>query len=141
MRVAIIRRGRNPFEVWLQLAAIIGGLAFFTGLAPAPNSLEQTLPLVVRYSWYGILLAGGVVSLAGVNLPDIVDSVSWERIGLYLLAGGAFAYAFTLIYFAGGQAATVAIPTAAVGVASAVRIRQIGKDMRRAVAKMEEASE
>lgn len=106
----------NPFEYFLAALCIISGLPQL--IAPAPNnSLEILLPVWLVRVWGAELVAGGVLTLAGLAFkrPRV------ERIGMKILAPAATAYAIAIGLVAGWAGVVAASIVLAFGMACLAR--------------------
>lgn len=84
--------GRNIFEVFLMLLALMAGLTGLiepTPVTPAPG--EPLLPLWGRVIWYGGLVIGSLITLAGLAIP-LPHGQKTEQAGLFLLIGSGLSY-------------------------------------------------
>lgn len=114
----------------------MGGAAFTLHAAPPPGSLERLVPLGVLWIWYGLLLVGGAVGLAGAWWPRLLTGLLLERASMFMLSAGCCMYVVALVGSAGVAATAAAGFIASMGAACAVRLWQIWRDVRlvRAVA-------
>jgi len=126
----LVRSGRNPFEVLMLCACAIAGAAGLIAPAASSNAITATLPHWEVVCWYSGLLAGGVISLAGVFARG-VTSLLVERVGIILLACLMLAYALALFVQVGIRGTLPALITGLFAVACAVRFVYITADLKR----------
>lgn len=129
---AVLRSGRNPFEAYLLAACFLVGVA---GLV-APESQSSVVTHLPRWevaSWYGGLVAGSGVCLAGIAMRG-VKSLLVERVGLLMLAAFSVLYSVAVLAAAGARGTFVAVFIAAFAGAAVGRFVQISIDMHRAEA-------
>jgi hypothetical protein len=84
--------GRNVFEVFLMLLAIMSGLTGLfepTPVTPVPG--EPLLPIWGRLIWYGGLVLGGLITLSGLSI-GLPHGLRVEQAGLLLLVGSGLSY-------------------------------------------------
>jgi len=126
----LIRSGRNPFEVLLLCACAVAGAIGLIAPGASANAITATLPHWEVLCWYSGLLAGGVVSLAGVFARG-VTSLLVERVGIIILACLMLAYALALFTQVGIRGVLPGAVTGLFAVACAVRFVYITTDLKR----------
>ena len=93
------RVGRNPLAVYLLGLCIVAGLSFLAGLIAGGEELkpvERLMPHGLVVGWYLLLFGGGLVSVIGIALRDVVVSLLVERAGLIGLGAASFVYSIAL---------------------------------------------
>ena len=126
----VVAARRHPHEVVFAAAAAISGLIYTFG-APAPGSIDALLPVWVLHAWYGLLLAGGAVGLAGVWYPDIEVGLNLERAGMWALTSSMLIYCTVAVGFGGWRAIGIVLWLGAWAAANVARAVQIGRDLHR----------
>jgi len=126
----LVRSGRNPFEVLLLVACAMAGVIGLVAPNASANAITAALPHWEVLCWYSGLLAGGVISLAGVFARG-VTSLFVERVGIILLACLMLAYALALFAQVGIRGVLPASITGLFAVACAVRFVYITTDLKR----------
>lgn len=96
MLPALARLVLRPFRAFIALLFTVSSLSYLVGVQQ-PQSVDAALPDPIRLLWGGSLLLGGVALLAG--LASGIRPV--EKAGLLAVAGGAMAYALSILAFAG----------------------------------------
>lgn len=92
VRRVIVEVGRNIFEVFLMLLALSAGMAGLiqpTQVAPPPG--EPILPTWGRIMWYGGLILGALICMAGLTWP-MPQGPRIEQAGLLVLIGSGLSY-------------------------------------------------
>ncbi|MDG4790363.1 hypothetical protein O7626_31340 [Micromonospora sp. WMMD1102] len=75
----LVVTGRHrPHEVLFLGFSAVTGAAFVAGAKP-PGTLESLMDLWVLWTWYGLLLASGVVGLISFLLSDLYRALVYER--------------------------------------------------------------
>lgn len=134
---AVLRSGRNPFEVWLLAACIVTGAAGFVTSQAVSGAVARSLPHWAGTLWYAALFVGASISFVGVMLRGL-KSLLVERVGLLLMAGFGLVYAAAVVAAAGLSGLFVATFVAGFAAANISRFTQIAGDLKRAQALMEE---
>lgn len=134
---AVLRSGRNPFEVWLLGACIVTGAAGFLTSQAVSGAVARALPPWAGTLWYASLFVGASISFTGIMLRGL-KSLLVERVGLLLMAGFGLVYAAAVVLSAGWSGLFVAVFVAGFAAANISRFVQIGQDLKKAVALMEE---
>jgi hypothetical protein len=134
---AVLRSGRNPFEVWLLAACIITGAAGFITTQAVSGAVARTVPHWAGALWYAALFVGASISFVGIMLHGL-KSLLVERVGLLLMATFGVVYAGAVIAVAGLNGLFPATFVAGFAAANISRFVQIGRDLKKATALMEE---
>ena len=124
------RSGRNPLAIYLLGLVVTAGLSFTAGLLVGRDGstpVEKLMPHGLVIAWYVLLFAGGLTSVIGVALRDLVSSLLIERAGLVALAPAASIYATALLLLSNY---VTGLTVAAFAVACMARIWQIWKEIR-----------
>lgn len=128
--------GRHPFEVWLHSWAVLNGAIYLTGAVARPRSISDALPRWVQVSWFGLLLAGGLIGLLAGWLQGKVGHVEQglriEAAALCFLAGGALLYTAAMFLTNGMAAFGVGTFVGSYGLACLWRLWHIWREIRRA---------
>lgn len=132
---------RHPFAMYLLGLCVVSGAVALIGAAVGqptePPAIAATVPQWARLTWYGLLVAGGLLSLAGVWWPrrriiDMITGLLWERRGVVGLAIGANLYGLTLLFllhdFAGRVSGVLTVLFAG---ACMARLWDIRRDLNR----------
>lgn len=130
---AILRSGRNPFEMFLLGACVLSGIVGVLAPAATEGAVARVLPPWAGSVWYAGLFVGAGISFTGVLLRGL-KSLLVERVGLLLLAGFFGVYAFAVFALAGWRGVFVSLFVAAFAVAATARFVQIGRDLKKAEA-------
>lgn len=87
--------GLQPFEVFIGFLCVLAGIPLlFNG--PGPGTIEEALPRFLIILWGVELVAGGVLTLAGLTFA----SLRTEQFGLALLCAASAVYGLVLLVFA-----------------------------------------
>lgn len=125
------RAGRNPFQIWVVVAATLTGVVALLPVGPERvGVVDRYLPDLVL-PWYLGLTVGGLVTLIGTLPTSRTVRRAWtllgvERFGLALLAGLLLGYGAAVEVVAPRGASGVIV--VALGVASVARYRQAGHE-------------
>lgn len=121
----------NPFEAFLLAVLVLQGALVLGGVS-RPASIVSLLPNGFRIVWAGLMLVGGVLSLAGLYWPGSqFTGCEVKRVGLIASGFGALAYAVALLSI--GQSAWVAASTSFFfALACVVRHWQVGRALKQA---------
>lgn len=110
VRRVVVELGRNIFEFFLMLLALTAGVAGLiqpTQVAPPPG--EPILPVWGRIVWYGGLVLGALICMAGLTWP-MPHGPRIEQAGLLVLIGSGLSYVvLALVAAAPTYAVTVAV--------------------------------
>jgi hypothetical protein len=107
---------REPFLLWLALVCVLSAAAQMLGFGE-PSSVQQLLPPLIRRAWHIELLVGGSLTLIGV----LFSKTRLLVLGLQPLGLASLAYAFVILWLAGGRAALPAGITVAFAAACFVK--------------------
>lgn len=122
-RDVLIPLSSHPFAVYLlALCVVSGATALLFGRA------TPGIPGWLTVLWYVLLVAGGVVGLAGLVWPDAIAGLLIERASMVFIGVGAYLYAVPVAYTAGPVAA---VTVAGFGVCAHWRVVQITRQTRR----------
>lgn len=93
---------RHPLVLFLLALCLVSGLGIFLGQAPAPGSLNASLPEWEVLIWAAALGIGAVATLLGIAMQPfkLRDGVLLEQVGMACLAPAAMLYgvaAFTQV--------------------------------------------
>lgn len=124
----VVRGGRDPFEVMFLIACVLAGISGLIFGASSPN-LAVALPGDTQTYWFAGVLVGSVLGLVGAFSKPPTGLVI-ERVGLALLSGLCGAYGVSIILNSANGALVGMFVTLAFGVASLIRVWQIGVDLR-----------
>lgn len=128
-KALVVRRGRQPHEMAFAAACVIlGGFGLVAQTSASPGLNQAFGPYV--YVWYIGAFIGGLVTISGIA-RGTVSALLVERIGLCILAGVCLAYASSAVLLSGWRGLAAGVFVGAYGIASAVRVWQIGKDLDR----------
>lgn len=89
---------RHPIVVFLLALCVISGAGILVGDAPAPGSLDASLPFWEVRIWAAGLAVGGALTLWGLCLQaprrphSLRDGVLFEQAGMSLLGPAALIY-------------------------------------------------
>lgn len=115
----------NPFEASLLLACIVVGFTAVIGYTQ-PASFEDALPPWGQRVWGALMLLGGLAAVAGLFWPwDPVDGVLIKRVGLATLCPALIAYGMAGLLTEPASRGVAAAFAVALGIACAVRVRQV----------------
>jgi len=129
VRPIAITSGRHPFELAFLIAATaIGVLLLVTGHRPRS---AEAMPHLIQVAWPAVLVAGGLITLAGVLWPRLDTGLRVELVGVIVLGGALVVYTIALIKYSGMSGATAAGFTLAFGAGSWWRAVQIHRDLAR----------
>lgn len=121
---------RNWFEAYLLVLALGSGTQGLLGRGGS-RTVEASFPAWGQYLWFGGLLAGSLLALAGVALASVVGTLL-ERAALFLLAGLSGGYtigAVVLCVVDTGPSAYATTLVAGFGLLCLTRTRQIRSDL------------
>jgi hypothetical protein len=122
--------GRNPFEVFVLLWAILVGASLVFG-SPAPGSLQELLPQWMVTGWSTLLCIGGLVGLVGVWLRNLTLSLLVERAAMLTISPAALLYSVALFSLGGARAAASGGAVLVFALSSFVRILRISTQLKR----------
>lgn len=128
-RLLKVRTGRQPHEISVMIAAILGGVLgvlFPEGVSPAISSL---LPEVPTQIFFGMMAAFGVIVLVSM-VKRTVDALLLERAGLFVLAFCFTAFALAIFVHSGFAGALSSVLPLAFAGANVWRVLQIGYDLK-----------
>jgi hypothetical protein len=115
----------NPFEAFLLVACIAVGALAVAGYAQ-PGAFENVLPPWWLRIWGALMLVGGCGAVAGLLWPwDPVDGVLIKRVGLVTLCPLLIAYGVAGLLTDPSARFVASAFAIALGVACAVRVRQV----------------
>ena len=150
----LTRRGRNWHEVYLLALAAMSGAAGLLAPEARSQAIESSFPAWGQIAWYGGLLTGALIALAGIiyapgsavvpagdlgkadlhrRLKRQVTGMMVERAAMLLLAGLCTGYVLGAIASVGASRAAAALGAALVAafaLANAARARQIRLSLR-----------
>ena len=93
-----IKNSRHPDEIFLLLLCMFAGAGLVFGDAPAPDSVEASLPPWAVVGWGIGLLVGPLVTLLGILWQrDRHDGILIEQVGQVITGGSALVYAAILL--------------------------------------------
>ena len=125
----VVVTGRHrPHEVTILLFSAFVGLAFIVG-AKAPGSVEEVLPVWLRWAWYLLLLTSGLVGLAGLLMRDVYTTLTFERAAMWGQSAAFAIYALAIFTLAGWRGLAAGGLCTAFASASAWRLRQVSRDV------------
>lgn len=128
---SVILSGRHrPHEVMLLAVSLLLGIAYLAGAKP-PSSVEALMPGWMRLAWYALLAAGGAVGLAATTLHHPYQSLGLERAAMWGQTSSWSIYAIALASYGRAAGLGAACLCAGLAAASAWRIVQISRDMRK----------
>lgn len=129
----VVKRGnllvpldRNPLELFLLGLCVFSGVVNGIRLFATGQTLDQT-PLWLAWSWYVLLIVGGLAGIVGAYWKDAITGVLIVRAAMWPVAAGAFMYAIVLPGRVGVQTAAL---VAAFGACCAWRAVQITRHVR-----------
>lgn len=123
----------NPFEAWILAATAWYGALLLLG-ATRSTAIQRALPPEFRIAWAVILLAGGLLSLAGLLwLGNPFVAIEVKRFGLVAVGVASLAYAVAL-FSLGWDGAGIGGNYVCLTAACAIRVVQIRAALRRSVA-------
>lgn len=128
--VIVVRSGRSPHSVSLAVALVV--VALYGLLFSTPSvSIDSGLTVLQRGLFAACTVIGAGLTLAGIYWRSLPRGLMIERAGQVLLATGAATYVVVLCtvstFDRSGLVTTVAC---GIGIGSAWRIGQIGRDLR-----------
>ena len=126
----IVRHGRNPLAVCLLLVLVLSGVIGLLNPEKASPTLTRVLGDYV-WVWHVGMLIGCVTTLVGILVLKPLNDVLIERVGAIWLASIFLIYGVVLAIVGGSLGATSASISIGLGLAFAVRVLQITKDLRR----------
>ena len=125
---------RHPLIVFLLILCVISGLTVAFG-APAPGSIEETLPRWGALAWGAALGLGALSTLIGLALQPfdrhLVSGVLFEQVGVASLGSAAILYSAAVAAVAGWTGAFPAFITFGFGVACLYRYYTLQRGIRR----------
>lgn len=122
---------RHPIIVFFLILCLVAGAGILLGDAPAPGSLNATLPGWQVMVWAVALTAGSAGTLIGLWLQSpsrptrLRDGVLFEQGGMSLLGPAAMLYGFIAIVTIGWAAVLPGGIVLGLGVACAYRWRTL----------------
>jgi hypothetical protein len=120
------------FEVF-----IIDGLyQLFHGVKATPTTITALLPYWLLVVWTSMLVAGGIIGLAG----RLWALWQVERAGLAIIASATIAYGLAIVYEGGIRGLVAASIDLSIGAAFLIRYRVLGQAAKQ-VARLAEAAE
>lgn len=127
-KALVVRRGRQPHELGFAFACIIIGAI---GLATlnASSTLARTFGSFATVWYFGAFI-GGLVTTIGI-MRGTISALLTERIGLCILSGICISYALSTVLLVGVPGIAAMAFVGAYGIASGVRVWQIGQDLDR----------
>lgn len=131
---------RHPLVVFLLALCLVSGAGIFLGDAPAPGSLQATLPEWEVLIWSGGLAFGALSTLIGLFLQApkrptrLRDGVIFEQIGMALLGPVAIIYGVAALGQVGIAALLPGGIILALGVACAYRWITLQRDINKSKA-------
>jgi hypothetical protein len=132
------REARNQLAVFLlRLCVISGSLALAATVAGQPTeppAVAAAVPEWARIVWYVLLVAGGVIALAGIywrrrTLADHVTALLCERHGEIGLSLGAALYGLALVTLDGWPGKAAGAITLLFAYDCARRVWDISRDL------------
>jgi hypothetical protein len=76
---------------------LFSSLGIVLGDAPAPGSIEASMPQWAIYIWAIVLGGGALIVIISYLKKDRVDAIIWEQFGSICLAAAAFLYGTLVI--------------------------------------------
>jgi hypothetical protein len=134
---------RHPLAIYLLGLCLISGVAALIGTAighpTEPPAVIHAVPEWARLGWYGLLIVGAGIALAGIcrshhKVRDLIGGLLWERFGMTGLGLGAALYGLALVALDGWVSKEAGVVTLLFAFACAVRARAIGRDLGRLAA-------
>lgn len=131
---------RHPIVLFLLALCAVSGAGIFLGDAPAPGSLEATLPAWEVRIWSGGLLLGAMTTIVGLWLQSpkrptrLRDGVLSEQIGMALLGPCALIYGFAALLQVGWAALLPGGIVVSLGVACVYRWFTLQRDINKSKA-------
>lgn len=125
-RQVIVSESWNPFEIFLLIACVLGGVAGILRPDESSAVVEEALPRTIALVWYSGLTTGAVISLLGA-----LKNIFIERIGVTLLAGMSLGYACIVIISSPRPLAFGSIITASFSISCVLRSIQLTGILRR----------
>jgi hypothetical protein len=126
----VVVAGRHrPHEVALLAFSAVLGLAFVIGAKP-PGAIESQMPGWLRWTWYLLLLASGVVGIVSIVLDDIYAALTCERAAMWGQSAAWSIYALGIFALGGWRGLAAGGLCLVLAAASVARLRQIFREMR-----------
>jgi hypothetical protein len=126
----VVVSGRNrPHEVMFLVFSALIGAAFVFGAKP-PGTIEQQMPAWVVWTWYGLLLASGVVGLISIAMRCPYRALVLERTAMVGQVAAPAIYGVGLAAYGRAPAVFAAGFCLAWSGASAWRLWQVRREIR-----------
>lgn len=122
---------RHPFELLLIILCVIGSPAIIWGSA-TPGSIQAALSSTEQDIWGGILMFGGVVSLAGVLWPKRTNGLLMEQVGMVAIGVGMVMYCVAVGVTNGVTGLFASSLSGMIALACFIRWGMIQKSLKRA---------
>ncbi len=113
---------RNTVEMWLLGLCVLSG-------AQSWHTRVAHLPAWAGWVWYGLLIGGGLLGVAGGVWPDAITGILVLRAAWLVIGFGAYGWTVALLAVHSAQP-VAAIVTATFGAAAHGRVVQISRYVR-----------
>lgn len=131
LRPLQVASGRQPFQVAIMVASIFLGLCLAI-TDRIPNSAQKTMHDAVLTTWVAMLIAAGVLALAGTFWRGAFKTaLRLETAGVLMLAGGASMYSVAVFAVSGWAALIAGGYVAAIACGSWWRAQELVRDVRK----------
>lgn len=120
----ILFGSRHPFQIYMLLLCLFTGLPLLFGRYE-PRSIEAQLPGWGVTLWGATLFFGALVALVGIFLPNRVNGLLVEGIGLIATGVAAIIYAVAIIFTIGSAGVVASGIVVGFGISCVVRWFQL----------------
>lgn len=122
--VEILFGSRHPFQIYMLMLCLVSGFPLILGKVQA-ESIEAQLPGWGATAWGLALVGGALVALIGIFMPNRVNGLLIEGIGLVSVGAAAVIYAIAIIATVGFGGIVAAGITLGFGLSCIVRWFQL----------------
>lgn len=125
-----VRRGREPFEVCFLLASCtIGAVLMLSDIRP--QSIQASMPALVRIGWEIGLIVAGLLGLAGIFWPGrFSTALGIELGGLVLLGTVMSMFGLAIIAYSASSGLPAGVLVSAIAGAAWTRSGQVVRAIR-----------
>lgn len=126
----LVSNNRNPFEIFLLVACVFGGVGGFIDPSRASSVILEAVPRYILIIWYLAIAIGGTITLVGLLGKKLIF-LFLERLGLVLLTGFSLGYSIILLTHINRPLALSALITLSFSIACLVRLIQVSRELQR----------